>query len=503
MKRVVECANYFERLEADPSARLATEIRTELGRLESNYGQAVTELRTKYEALDAHRATTDEGLEAAKRDAADAAAKLSEALAKLEGADRAQKALELQIEEFTRSGLTVPGAAGDERAQAELLQEHAHLVSMREFLANNPTEHRMPSLHVFGDEDPPSPADITEVRRYRAGYQRYLRARESNFRALSGTMPDETFAVGSSAWHPSFGFAVPVTYTNRMIQELFTAGTLRGLALVRGAVGNTVHLMHISGKVAMSVGNEHTAYTPGELPQGFDIQYGVNKWVATVSLTSDTLEDVPDLAGFLATQAGARYAELEGDKHINGTGVDQPLGILQTPKSDNAIDALTKTEAPIGTIKAVKSGQAAAIHDTSKAAAGYNFNPIVHAIYNLHGRYRPRAVIMLNRLSYATVLLMRGDDGQYMLPVSVRDSGAMSIFGHRVVINDHMPDIAANAYPVLVGDLSQGYEIADRRGMMALIDPYSSKPDVEYTFTWRSGGRPADTRALRLIKCAA
>ena len=483
----------YEQLEPDPYVELANDIKANLKKLEDTHGEAVTGLRERFEKLDENQRDTDEGLKRAKKDAADAVAEASKALELLAAAEKRQSELETQVEEFTRGG-GFGGQAPDE----ETLAEADHMRELAPMVAN--PDAPLAEVRRFGDEAPLDAAATQNVVRYRAAYGRFLRGRQPNFIQLQGAMPDETFSVGSQMYNPSYGFMVPVTYTNRMIKELFTHGTIRGDALVRNAVGNVVHLMYTAGKTTITIGNENLPYEVGDIPEGFDIQYSVDKWQCTVSLTSDVVEDVRSLPSFLASQAGMRYAEVEADKHIHGTGVNQPLGLLSTPKTDVDIGSLDKSEEPLGTIKAVKSGVANALHSTTTTAAGYAVNPFAHAIWNLHGRYRSRAKIYMNRLTYVDVLTMVDGDGQYLLPTSIRDPGGFRILGHMVVINDHLPDIGNGAYPVIVGDLRQGYEIADRRGVMALIDPYTDKPRIEYTYTWRSGGRPADTRALRLIK---
>lgn len=490
----------FETFEQDPYVALAEELKATLKQLDEKYGSVVTPLRERFERLDAHQREVDEGLRSARAEAAEVLGQFAEAKQRLDGLEAAKAALEAQLEEFTRSGQIVSGAP-DASALAEQMAEVEWIREMRAYVKNPAAERA--GIHRFGDESAPTPGDVAEVRLYHAAYGRYLRGGVANLHQLRGGMPEETFAVGSSLYHPSFGFAVPVTYTGRMMAELFTYGSFRSDALVRMAVGNVVHLMFTAGKVTVTVGNDRLPYNPGDLPEGYDVQYGVDKWQATVSMTSDTIEDVQNLPGFLAMQAGARWAEVEGDKHVNGNGANQPLGVLSTAKADTAITSLDKDEEPIGTIKAVKSGVAAAIHNTSSTAAGYAASPLAHAIWNLHGRYRPRAKIYMNRITYATYLTLVDGDGQYLMPPSMREPGGMMLFGYPVSINDHFPDIAANAYPAMVADLRNGYEIADRRGMMTLVDPFSDKPNTEYTFTWRSGGRPADTRAIRLIKCAA
>jgi HK97 family phage major capsid protein len=65
-----------------------------------------------------------------------------------------------------------------------------------------------------------------------------------------------------------------------------------------------------------------------------------------------------------------------------------------------------------------------------------------------------------------------------------------------------MPDIAANAFPVIFADFRRGYIIGDRLGMTMLRDPYSKKREgkVEFTFTKRFAGGVVLAEAFKKLK---
>jgi len=66
-----------------------------------------------------------------------------------------------------------------------------------------------------------------------------------------------------------------------------------------------------------------------------------------------------------------------------------------------------------------------------------------------------------------------------------------------------MPDIAANAYPVIFGDLKSAYLIVDRVDMSILRDPYTAKPFVLFYTTKRVGGQVVLAEAICKMKIAA
>ena len=66
-----------------------------------------------------------------------------------------------------------------------------------------------------------------------------------------------------------------------------------------------------------------------------------------------------------------------------------------------------------------------------------------------------------------------------------------------------MPDVAANALPIMFGDFNKGYMILDRTGVRVLRDPYTNKPYVSFYTTKRVGGGLLDPQPLRALKVAA
>jgi HK97 family phage major capsid protein len=66
-----------------------------------------------------------------------------------------------------------------------------------------------------------------------------------------------------------------------------------------------------------------------------------------------------------------------------------------------------------------------------------------------------------------------------------------------------MPNIAANAVPILFGDFKQGYQIIDRIGIRVLRDPYTNKPYVQFYTTKRVGGGLLNPEPLKGLKVSA
>ena len=460
------------------------------------FNKSLTDLRAEFEAAqksgNADAADVKAKLEKFSVEFGDTAKLMQELQQKSEAEAKAREELEAKIVELERKGIA---SATDD---ADYIRDAMHLAAMQDEVAGKKTIR-------FADDVAALPT-AKEVKLADAAFMRYLHGGQ---RELDSNMPAETFAVGSGLFNPSFGIMIPATYTGRIISELYTAGSLRGLALMRTVGSDSVKLMRFSGKTTVRVGRELQDWSAGDLPKGYNIEYPVVDYASTVPLHPNTIEDSQfGLVDFLTGEARMAINETEALHHVMGDGVQKPVGFLTLEKDDTAIGSVSKTESDFGKIRAVNTGNATGVGHGTASNAAFAYNPLIAAFASMHSRYRGNARIIMNRLTFSEYARLRDADGNYLMGVApAMDAkmagGAMSILGAPVVINDHMPDVGANNYPVAIADWMQAYEIADRRGISMLVDPYSSKPDVEYTITHRSGGRPADTRAIRLLKCAA
>ena len=86
-------------------------------------------------------------------------------------------------------------------------------------------------------------------------------------------------------------------------------------------------------------------------------------------------------------------------------------------------------------------------------------------------------------------IVLKDDTGRYLLVDPVSASAPMTLLGRPIVEAVDMPDVAANAVPIVFGDL-QGYRVIDRVSFSLLRDPYSqaAKGQVRLHARRRVGG---------------
>ncbi len=108
----------------------------------------------------------------------------------------------------------------------------------------------------------------------------------------------------------------------------------------------------------------------------------------------------------------------------------------------------------------------------------------------------------MNRKTQGAIRKLKDGQGNYIWQPGLVSGQPATILGFPVSELAAMPDIAADAIPVVFGDFQRGYLVVDRTGIRILRDPYTNKPFVQFYTTKRVGGGVTDPTALRYHKIA-
>ena len=114
---------------------------------------------------------------------------------------------------------------------------------------------------------------------------------------------------------------------------------------------------------------------------------------------------------------------------------------------------------------AMKTGSVSAFGANAQASMDF----FIEVTTALPTAYLGSACWVMNRKTLGVVRKLRDADGH---PFVTRENGAFYIEGYEVKVEDYMPNIAANALPVIFGDLSQAYCLCDIDDNF-LVDPYT------------------------------
>ncbi|MBX9859346.1 MAG: phage major capsid protein [Sphingomonas sp.] len=210
--------------------------------------------------------------------------------------------------------------------------------------------------------------------------------------------------------------------------------------------------------------------------------------MAMPSLTNQVLEDSAfDLEQFLMDDLVSEMNLQEGNAFVSGNGVKKPRGYLTLPTATTG-DA----SRAFGTLQHVLSGNSGAIVDTDLL----NLLTPLRAVY----RAGPGVGWIMNSTTEGYVRSLKDGQGRFIWQQGLEMGAPNMLLGYPVGIDESMPDVAANAFPIAFGNWRRGYAIVDRIGMKLIRDNVTRKGWTKLYFYRRVGGAPLDTNAIKLLK---
>ncbi len=342
-----------------------------------------------------------------------------------------------------------------------------------------------------------------EAKNYNHAFEAYLRYGDK--KAASKYPNDfKTLVAGSDS---AGGFLITPDMQTEMLRKIATMAVIRSLARVISTSSNMVQWAVVkyttdnkySSPVRMTWTGEQPA--SGSAHRVTDQVYGeknipIHTAMASQPISRNLIEDAGfDVVGDSSTFLADAFALGENDAFLNGSGVSRPLGII-TQISSVADDSTY--------IPYLPSGTSAKISTSGDDHAGVR---LMNVYYAVPAQYRARSIWLMNSSTLRDVENLV--DAQKRPIVRELTAASMAtgepsvIKGRRVAVDEFMPDIAANAYPILFGDFS-GYLVADRVGFSIerYNELYANENQVLLLARKRVGGSPIEAYRMRALKAA-
>ena len=278
--------------------------------------------------------------------------------------------------------------------------------------------------------------------------------------------------------NPDGGYLVPVEQDlTPSIRKITEISNVRALAKVRTMNAKTLRLSTRSSLLTGGWAGE------GELGIDSCSTYGREELVAkklqvSCGITVEELMDAtPNMISEIGSDVNERFTQMEGAAFVNGDGSKKPEGFMFNPD-----------------ITSIDSGDANAI----------TFDSLIDLTGELKTGYNP--VYVFNRRTLAAIRKLKDGASNYIWRAGNLGAGVPnSINGVSYAILEDMPDIGANAFPVMYADFFRGYLIGDRAGMSVVRDEVSLKKEgkVEFTYMKRLDAQVVQPEAFKKLKIAA
>ncbi len=332
---------------------------------------------------------------------------------------------------------------------------------------------------------PNAPGGDEDAAEHKKGFGGYLRKG-----AEDGLLDLEKKAlVGNS--DPDGGFLMTREMDDQIDRILTQDVAMRRLATVRQVGGQSWKKMVNVGGAGYRWAGETEESQESGTPTLRELEFPVHKLEAEPLATADSLEDAfTDLEAWLSDEVSIAFTEGESASFINGDGTKRPRGIL-------SYDTVANGSYQWGKVGFVKSGKAADFADTNPS------NKLFDLVHALKRGYRNGASWLTNDLTLSSIRKFKDGQGNYLWTPGLQEGVASTLLGYGVEIDDNMPDVGANAFPIAFGNFQRAYVIVDRRGMAVLRDPYTKKGWVKFYTTRRVGGGIQNFEAIKLMKIAS
>ena len=268
------------------------------------------------------------------------------------------------------------------------------------------------------------------------------------------------------------GFAVPPQRAGNILQRLPGLTAVRGGgATVVDTTSNMIEWLKLTGggdryPTAMrgSWGTEVQDPTEDDFAIGLK-QIPVHTYTFKVPFSQSLVEDAANLVDIFTDLVSVTLAVDEDEAFLIGDGAGKPRGVLPSSANGESLSEVVSgvaDELEVSKVKALRRGIASQYRAAGRCSWIGNSSTadVIEQFQDGSGRF------------YFEYL----DDGERFFRSAWRESEAM-------------PDIAANAYPLLFGDLS-GYAIVQRLGLSVVRfqDSGTGVNKVEYHIRRRLGG---------------
>ncbi|TGD45296.1 phage major capsid protein [Pseudotabrizicola sediminis] len=360
--------------------------------------------------------------------------------------------------------------------QAEVKQSLQHQEERLTMLNQKTMSYGRPALSAAADLDAP----------HQKAFDAYLRSGDDD--GLRGLVLEGK--AMSTAVAAEGGYLVDPQTADTIRSLLVSTSSLRSVANVVQVEAISFDVLIDRTEVGSGWATEAAAQAETSTPAIERISIKLHELSAMPKASQRLLDDSAfDVEGWLAGKIATRFIRAEAAAFINGDGIDKPRGILLPAKVANASWTW-------GSLGYVPTGAAADFASSNAADC------IVNLVYALGADYRANGAFVMNSKTAGAVRKMKDADGRFMWSDGLQAGEPPRLMGYAVLICEDMPDVAANAYPIVFGDFASGYTVAERPDLRILRDPFSAKPHVLFYANKRVGGDITDYAAIKLLKVA-
>ncbi len=270
----------------------------------------------------------------------------------------------------------------------------------------------------------------------------------------------------------------PEETSSEFIRNLVEFSPVRGIADVRSTGSHTVILPKRLTVTNAKWKGEAVASEASE-PTFDQMEFSVKEMTTHVDVGNWLIEDAShDVEQEIRLALAEDFGAKEGLAFVNGSAALEPKGFMAEAGITNSLNG---------------------------HAANLNADALIKLMYSLPGVYRNRGTWAMNGTTLAVIRTLKDGNGNYLWQPSYQAGQPETILGRPVVELLDMPDVAANAFPIIFGDFKAGYRIYDRIELQVRPNPYllATEGMIRFHARRRVGAGVVRTDVFRKLKMAA
>ena len=297
-------------------------------------------------------------------------------------------------------------------------------------------------------------------------------------------------AAGSEGTNANGGYICPDGLDKRVVELLTPRSTIRRNATIIQAAGKNYQRPYKKTGITSGWIGETGSRTATDAQEYDVITATVGELYAFPQYTQNFLADTwYNFEEGFARDLAISFSDKEETAFVSGDGSNKPNGILAALR-----EAKDDTQRTWNKLQQVNT----------ESATGITLKSLYAIKDSLNYAYRANAKWYMSTSTYTALqqTLVDGEHRGIFGRGDVSQNMPETLLGYPIEIDDYMPAVAANACPIIFGDMRQGYAILERPGIGVLRDMYSNKPYIGLYSIKRVGGLIQDYRALKVL-CVA
>jgi HK97 family phage major capsid protein len=298
------------------------------------------------------------------------------------------------------------------------------------------------------------------------------------------------------------GFFASIDFVNKLKEYQILVSPMRSVCMVMQTSGEKVQFPNLINDASAYYAVEQQSFTDSTDPTLGLLNIPVHELRGLLKLSQQNIEDsMFNLEEFIMKRLSRKFAQREGTAFIKGNGNGQPRGIMayngaySATQAYNATATVTGKQTGLTYIPYIPSGSATTLGQG---------DCLITALHDLKSYYRPSSTWCFTTGTLGTLRLIKDSQNRPLWQPFAAGGLPSTIYDRPYIEMPDMDEIGANTFPIVIGDFSEGYLIADRIGlnMHQLNELFAVQALVGYIARMRNGGDVLIPECFRTIRIA-